>query len=394
MTEPPLVPAQSWSRRVIDSKIFRAAAGPRLIDLPTRVIALTFVIASSNPSAFESNEPLYVALRIASLLLYLLAAFTPLTAGLLATVLFLLFLYVHPEYLNIAQEPLLFSAAVLLSRFRWRASALLALLVGVTALVEHLAPASYPAPIWLTVYAALINCTLGLSGGVLEWRAAREQRQRVVAARAHERELLLTQLKFTADTHDTVSHALATQTAILRVAAASTDEVERTRLLAQLAILGDDAQQQLRRVLHKFSASNGMRPRRDRSSFDLDLRRNVENLCDAAHLGGVSITARVGALPADLPEAIVEDGKLIVRELVTNIVKHSALGSESSIAVSVADGAVALLVFESENDFAGTELPKPRSIADRARLRGGSCAVSLANTKFRVRVELPVSVEE
>lgn len=352
------------------------------------------MVASSNPSAFESDEPLYIALRIASLLLYLLAAFAPLTAGVSAAAIFLMFLYAYPEYLNSSQEPLMFSAAVLLSRFRWRSSILLILLVGVTTFAEHLAPANYPAPIWLTVYAVLINCTLGLSGGVLEWRAAQEQQQRVAAAKAHERELLRTQLEFTADTHDTVSHTLATQTAILRVAVATADKLERTRLLAQLAILGDDAQQQLRRVLHKFSANNNSAPAYRRSSFDLDLRRTVESLCDAAHLGGVTIATRIGALPANLPETIAEDARLIARELVTNIVKHAALGSENSIAVSSVGGATPRLIFESENDFAGAELPEPRSITDRARLRGGSCTVSLTAKRLRVHVDLPVSVEE
>lgn len=394
MTDSSLVPLQSWPRRVIDSKFFQTAAGPRLIDLPTRIIAVAFVVASSNPRAFESDEPLYVALRIASLLLYLLAAFAPLTAGVSSAALFLVFLYAYPEYINIAQTPLIFAAAVLLSRFRWRSSLFLVLLVYATAIAEHEVAASYPAPFWLTTYDVLIHLTLGLSGGILEWRAAREQRQRVAAAKSHERELLRTQLEFTADTHDTVSHTLATQSAILRVAAATTDEPERTRLLAQLAILGDDAQQQLRRVLHKFSANNDSAPAYRRSSFDLDLRRTVESLCDAAHLGGIAIAWRVGALPANLPETIAEDARHIARELVTNIVKHTALRSANSIAVSSVGSPTPWLIFESENDFSGTELPEPRSITDRARLRGGSCTVSLADRRLRVQVELPVSVEE
>jgi len=381
-----VAPASSRGARFV-----RWLIGPRFIDLPIRALALINALTGLLPGAAESDEPLYLLFHFGSRALFLVAAFLPFWGGLLAVVLFIGFMTLFPDFLNPFQEPLQFSAAVLLSRLRWVISlSWTALAFGLSWLAYTVTP-DVAMPYELLVYGWLMGSLLALTGAFLEARIKREIELRAEAGREHERQLQRERIGFAVNTHDTVSHGLATQAAMIRLLSVEHDARAARHLLSELSMANDDTQRQLRSFLAELRDDHG-ELRRAAAEPEGELQQAVDSLRRAAETGGIRLRIDADLPAAEISPELLDDARFVLRELVTNMVKHSTDSEGCELSARLETDDTRNLVFRSRNPADAAAAVVPRSLSLRTESRGGSCLARLDGQNYCVEVRLPIPV--
>jgi len=378
--------------RTRGQRILRWLAGPRFIDLPIRALALVQALTGLLPATAESQDPLYLLFFYAGRILYLVVPFLPLSGGIAGVLLVLVFMGAFPEYLNPFQDPIEFAAGILLSQLRWVPWLLLLLAVlGLNVLMFELTPL-VAVPYWLLGYSTLRNALIALAGAIGERRLRREIGLREHAAREHERQLQQERTSFAVDAHDTVSHGLATQAAMVRLLSAEKGEGERRQLLSELSLANDEIQHQLRVFLAKLRVDDGVL-RSPAADAEEEFRRTSETLRRAAESGGIKLDTAIDLPSRWMPAAMLDQVGFIMRELVTNMVKHTSGPEGCRLSVGVDQVDEGFLVLESVNPSTANEATTPRSLSLRASALDGSCSATCRDGRYRVTVRLPIASE-
>lgn len=372
-------------------RVFRRLFGPRLIDLPIRLLVFIVAITGLMPGSFESEDPRYVMLSVVALGLMITATYVPKLTATVAAILFLLFALVLPEFLNPFQDAIEFSAAMLLTRFQWVRSLIVTAVVFGLTIISHLIAPAGATPFEFVVFTWIAYSVFALAFGLFELRITREIDLRERNAREHERRLQSERIGFAINTHDTVSHGLATQGALIRLLSRESDERERHRLLGEFAMINGDTQLQLRTLLAGLSAAKDGRAPAVETNPAHELTQAASTLRSAAEVGGIDLSIDLDLDDARIDADVLADVKLMMRELVTNMVKHSE-GAGSCLLRGRVDGSQ--LVLESLNPTGTDVSTAPRSLTARAESRGGSCIARSENGTYRVTVRIPHATQE
>lgn len=390
-------PLPAWFERRLPraARVVRWLLGPRLVDLPIRALVLVTALPGFAPFALESDATGYLLLFYSSVLFACVAAFVPRTAGLVSVVGYLVFLFQYPLLLNPWDFPIGIAAAVLLSEGRWL---WWLFLLGLQAGVYGLLLRSDPSQHFVVVSAVgiwLPYAVLALAALLMEKRVAREVELRAEAAERHREETSRIRLSVAADAHDTVAHGVAAQTAIIRLLSGEHDPAEQTRLLGELALVTDRTQVELRRLLSALrDPEAGEAP----GPVGVDaLLRQLDGLVQVAAIAGVALTTAVEDLPRRLAGRDAEHLQYLMRELVTNQVKHAPPGSACSLSVGSLhddDDGRSWLVLESRNPVTADAGREPWSLSARAAELGGACVVERDRGEYHVVVRIPVAEAE
>ena len=370
------------------NRLWLVFRGPRFVDLPMRLLALIMGLTVLIPGSFEIEEPRYMVLLVFAYALLILSPFFPLATVFVSTGLSLVFVVPYPDLENMFPESLIFATAVLFSQRRWVGSAiatvgLLAYLITCTEL------AAYDGGIAGFIdfgYGWVTYSLIGLAAGIVELRIQREIHRRERAAVEHQQAVESLRARFTSDMHDTISNSLATEGAIIKALARGSRDLGTNRQLAELSLVNTEASKRLRQLVTQLSDGDERLPRIRLQAEAKALATSIENGCAA---GGVALTLTVGTLPRYASPVLGAHFTAIMRELATNVIRHSLPGTESSLTVNVdREGSdAAVLRFRTENEAATSLTRPPRSLSRRAQALGGSCTTG-SNPQGRVVVEV------
>ncbi|UVY85451.1 hypothetical protein NLU66_07640 [Brachybacterium sp. NBEC-018] len=389
-TRPSEPRAASRHRLAFPPRLRERLLGPRVIDPPLRLFAGLFAVAMVLPSPGTDLLRADYLTEAAAAVLLLVATVRPT----IALVLILPGEAVHAVLAPADPTPFLATCATVVAVSaagrRWR---LLLVATGVYVALMLLGGIVSPdrtfgidrtEPIlWL------LTMILGLSAAVLQARIDAEIRRRERAARLAEQELQRLRVELATDTHDTVSHALATEAAIIRMMGRSREEGLDERVLSELALVNARAQRQLRQLLARLHSP--------RDSDDVvDLRREIpaslEAIRSGARAGGFDLLTARGDLPGRVESRFAAEVQLMLFELATNVLKHACSPDGASVRAGLAEGpGVQALLLVSRNVVEGTDPVSPRTLTRRARALGGDCSVGHGpGSTLEVRVLLPV----
>lgn len=393
------------STQSVPARVWRFLRGPRFIDLPIRLLALIMGLTILVPGSFELDEPRYAAFLILAYGLIVLAAFLPLTIVIATTGLGMVFSQLYPDLENMFPEALILATAVLISRRRWVGFAL-----GTAGLAVYLLDStrlgSYDAGFeGLTDlgYGWVTYALLGLSASFVEARIRREIDRRERAAVDHQKTLDAMRARFTSDMHDTISHSLTTESAIIRTLSKETDSENSARLLAELSLVNAEATKRLRQLVTSLSRweaesstgdSHGSRSSHGaRIRFRAEAEQLTTAIEDGCAAGSVPLTTRLSPLPTHSSSTLAHHFRAVMLELATNVIRHSTPGTPASLVVEMRGetGDLAELVCRSTNESPAELTQVPRSLARRATAVGGTCRVDTDEQKRAVvEVALPV----
>jgi signal transduction histidine kinase len=383
----------------VPARVWRFLRGPRFIDLPIRLLALIMGLTILVPGSFESTEPRYVAFLILAYCLIVLAAFLPLTIVIVTTGFGLIFSQLYPDLENMFPEALILATAVLISRRRW-----IGFGIGTVALIGYLLFStqlgSYDAGFEGFTYLGygwVTYSLIGLSASFVEARIRREIARREHAAVDHQKTLDAMRTRFTSDMHDTISHSLTTESAIIRTLAAETDSAKSDRLLAELSLVNAEATKRLRQLVTSLSKWESEHCTGDSRTSRIRFRREAEQLKtaieDGCTAGSVPLSTQLSPLPTYASGLLGHHFRAVMLELATNVIRHSTPGTPASLEIEMRgeDGDRAELICRSANE-SPTELTQvPRSLCSRATAVGGTCEVATDDEKRAVvEVALPI----
>lgn len=369
-------------------RLRRLLLGRRFIDLPIRAIALLLVLTAFMPGATESDDPLYLTLFWGSQALILTATFFPGWSTIAGVTLYLVHLVLFPGYLNSFEESLYFSAAVLIAFGRWRAWGVLAITTLGLAWISLLPQPDVAELLSLSGIALGFGAALGLSAWGLERRIHTEVSHREQAAIAHEQETQRLRVQFAVDTHDTISHSLATQAAIVRVLSRETDNPQARAALSELAMVNEAAQQDLRTLLSRLRSLG--EPDTPTTTPRDEFTQTIESLVRAADAGGITVSADVSGLPDHVDIALAEQISFLARELVTNMVKHSSASTGCFLAVwAHADEPRAAVTIAASNPTDESTVGLPRTLSARVKALGGNIITEQESGRFSIALKLP-----
>ncbi|GAA1616188.1 hypothetical protein GCM10009700_00590 [Brevibacterium sanguinis] len=366
-------PEGRWAR------VWGFLRGPRFVDLPIRALALIMGLTVVVPGSFETDEPLYVGLLIAAYALLIVTPFAPRTVALIATAAGIGYLWLYPDLENMFPEALILSAGVLLSYFRWWsfAAASLGLLayIGVATQVGAY-DEGLPGLIDLG-YGWLMTSVLGLAAGFIELRFRREITRRETAAREHARTVEALRTRFTSDTHDTISHSLSTEAAIIKSLGRAPQAPGTDRMIAELAMVNAEASKRLRQLIGRLQADA---PDTSRIELQAEAYLLTSAIRDGSAAGGVRLATTVGDLPAHASCEVGEHFTAFILELATNVIRYSTPGTESRLDVAALRSATDRvdLHYRSINSAEADLTVVPRSLQVRAQALGGDCTVATA----------------
>lgn len=373
--------------------LWRILRGPRFVDLPIRAFALVMGLTVFVPGAFELAEPLYVALLVLAYALIVLAPFLPFSVVIASSLLGFAFLWQYPDLENMYPEALVLGTAVLLSYMRWWAfgaatAALLAYQLTATAWggldggVEGLIDLGYA---WMT------SCLVGLAAGVIERRICSEITRREQAARENERALETMRMRFTSDTHDTISHSLSIEAAIIKSLGRAPQAPGTDRMIAELAMVNAEASKRLRQLVGRLRADA---PGASGIALPSEARLLVSAIEDGCAAGGVRLSVAVESLPEHASPVVGEHFTAFLLELATNVIRYSTPGTESRLTVRTrrTGPSRVVLIYASVNEADAPLSAPPRSLSQRARAVGGTCTVG-ADSAGRVVVEVTHPLE-
>ncbi|GGC29528.1 hypothetical protein KTJ89_08410 [Brevibacterium sediminis] len=383
----------------VPARVWHFLRGPRFIDLPIRLLALIMGLTILVPGSFEITEPRYAGLLILAYGLIVLAGFLPLSIVIATTGLGIAFSMLYPDLENMFPEALILATAVLISRRRWIGFAL-----GTIGLAVYLGAStrlgSYDAGFegftdlgygWLTY------STLGLCASFVEARIRSEIDRRERAAVDHQKSLDAMRARFTSDMHDTISHSLTTESAIIRTLAKETDSETADRLLAELALVNAEATKRLRQLVTSLSRWETEACSGDSATSRVRFRAEAEQLTtaieDGCAAGSVPLTTELAPLPPHATGTLSHHFRAVMLELATNVIRHSVPGTPATLAVEMRGerGDRAELLCRSTNESPTALTKAPRSLSRRATAVGGVCRVDEDERRRTVvEVALPV----
>ena len=393
------IDGSTGSSASVPARVWRFLRGPRFIDLPIRLLALIMGLTILVPGSFEITEPRYSALLILAYGLIVLASFRPLSIVIATTGLSIGFSMLYPDLENMFPEALILATAVLISRRRWIGFALgtigLAVYLGASTRLgsydagfEGLTDLGYG---WLTY------SILGLCASFVEARIHREIDRRERAAVDHQKSLDAMRARFTNDMHDTISHSLTTESAIIRTLARESDSETADRLLAELALVNAEATKRLRQLVTSLSKWETESCTEDRATSRIRFRAEAEQLTtaieDGCAAGSVPLTTELSPLPTHATGTLGHHFRAVMLELATNVIRYSVPGTPSTLAVEMRGGSGdrAELLCRSTNESPTTLTQAPRSLSRRAKAVGGVCRVNADDQKRTVvEVALPI----
>ncbi|MGO3023268.1 MAG: hypothetical protein ACTIIH_08520 [Brevibacterium sp.] len=383
----------------VPARLWRFLRGPRFIDLPIRLLALIMGLTILVPGSFEITEPRYAGLLVLAYGLIVLAAFLPLSIVVATTGLGIGFSMLYPDLENMFPEALILAIAVLISRRRWIGFALgtlgLAVYLGASTRLgsydagfEGLTDLGYG---WLTY------SILGLCASFVEARIRSEIDRRERAAVDHQKSLDAMRARFTSDMHDTISHSLTTESAIIRTLAKESDPETADRLVAELALVNAEATKRLRQLVTSLSRWETESCTGDSGTSRIRFRAEAEQLAtaieDGCAAGSVPLTTELCPLPAHATGTMSHHFRAVMLELATNVIRHSVPGTPASLVVEMRDGSGsrAELLCRSTNASPTALTRAPRSLSRRATAMGGVCRVGEDERRRTVvEVALPI----
>ncbi|WP_169253265.1 hypothetical protein [Brevibacterium sp. 'Marine'] len=383
----------------VPARVWHFLRGPRFIDLPIRLLALIMGLTILVPGSFEITEPRYAGLLVLAYGLIVLAAFLPLSIVVATTVLGIGFSMLYPDLENMFPEALILATAVLISRRRWIGFALgtlgLAVYLGASTRLgsydagfEGLTDLGYG---WLTY------SILGLCASFVEARIRSEIDRRERAAVDHQKSLDAMRARFTSDMHDTISHSLTTESAIIRTLAKESDFETADRLVAELALVNAEATKRLRQLVTSLSRWETESCTGDSGTSRSRFRAEAEQLAtaieDGCAAGSVPLTTELSPLPTHATGTLSHHFRAVMLELATNVIRHSVPGTPATLVIEMRDGSGsrAELLCRSTNASPTALTRAPRSLSRRATAMGGVCRVGEDETKRTVvEVALPI----
>ncbi len=367
----------------------RALLGNRIVDIPLRAFALLFFIIDLFGSP-ESTEPVALILFYLSAVLLAVAPFFPVSVTAVALGLYAAHMLLYPDLINPFQLSILLPITVLVAHGRPWPALLYTGLFFTLAIGEEFLQASLATPLAELALVTGAAWILGVSAYFLENRINLAIHERERLAIAHEQELQRLRVAFIIDTHDTVSHSLATQSAAIRVISHENTDTKVASMLDELSAINEQSQLELRSLL--LGLREGALDLSTEHHTTLSLEEALASMIASAKAGGYEIDLTVvGSLPR---YSAATDRQLlfIARELVTNIVKHSSERTGCSITLSEnreEHGTFVQAV--ATNPISTQSLAKPQSLARRAQEFGGTCEASSTDRIFTVTVRIPVT---
>lgn len=238
-----------------------------------------------------------------------------------------------------------------------------------------------------TLIGAGIGGLLALLGGALSFRLS-VWTMRVVweldDARAAAGRLAVAEerLRFSRDLHDVFGRTLATVAVKSELAAALAERGDPRGAEEMLEVrrLAHDALREVRGVVQGYRTA--------------DLDTEIAGARELLRSAGVE--CRVAGEGLELPEPVAEAAAWVVREAVTNVVRHAA-ATRCDIEVRVQHGVCRVRVVNDgvagpvDVESGGNGL---RGLRERLGARRGSLAVEVAGTTFAVEATLPVTRED
>lgn len=369
--------------------------GARYVDLPIRVLLLLVALGGVTPSALESDAPLYLALQLLAAVLVVAAGFIPLLAGASGFMMFLAFTVAFPDLLNPFQTVVEVATAFVLSQLRVRPFVAFTMLLFATKLISHVVGSTEGGSETLVTLAFgwLMSSLLALTAAGFERRIQDGIAKREEIALASERKIERLRLDLALDTHDTISHGLAAEAAIIRMLGIEARMENRHDCrLTELALVNAHARQQLRVLLSRLTQD--LEGRSGGDDFETDLLRAAEMTRSATEAGGLDLKINIGDVPTSVPGKTLESALFTMKELATNVVKHASHPRPCIISVSTErredDD---WLRFESQNPSVRAPYKKPRTLLARVQRSGGTCDASCHDGVFTVVVCFPVGRE-
>lgn len=238
----------------------------------------------------------------------------------------------------------------------------------------------------------VLGGALGLTSAWIDARIRSFARQR---ACQHEYALTRMRLQLALDAHDAISHGLAVQAAIIRMIGAEIRQADRAHpRLTELALVNAHTQQQLRLLVGRLTRDS--HPDAEEGDFAELLAAAADTVRSAAEAGGFELTLKLRALPSVVPGTFAEPVLAIMKELVTNIVKHASSPTDCSLELAhgVDDDGRSWLHFTSQNSAAAGACVRPESLSARAADLGGVCAVQRRAGQYVVVVSVPIPGSE
>jgi two-component sensor histidine kinase len=203
--------------------------------------------------------------------------------------------------------------------------------------------------------------------------------------------------RFTSDMHDTISHSLTTESAIIRTLAKESDSETADRLLAELALVNAEATKRLRQLVTSLSKWETEACTGDSATSRVRFRAEAEQLStaieDGCAAGSVPLTTELSPLPTHATGTLSHHFRAVMLELATNVIRHSVPGTPATLAVEMRGerGDRAELLCRSTNESPTALTQAPRSLSRRAKAVGGVCRVDADDRKRTVvEVALPI----
>ena len=355
---------------------------PRMIDVPIRALCVLLGVLGMWPIPSREDSVVASLVWFSAGALVLSAGFFPRgslvcgVAGWLLTAKMPLLVEINPLW-TAAVVPV----GVLIAQERWRWALGGA---GVTCVVWWiLTREGLTDERWSTFgFSLAIASALGLSAAFMERGIQRQIATRQDEAREAERRLVEERSKMVSDVHDTLTHGLTTQGAMLRWVGTRVDAPELQAAVAEGAAVNLALQYELRTMLRAQDERT-----LEEVEFAEDIRRRCGRLAEIARVCGYSLRCQVGDLPDHADAHVLRDAGCILQELVTNVFRHAS-GPEAELCVSMDGDSV--LHMSTSNGSAKPLASPPASIARRVRIRGGSVDTRFDDGWVTVLVRLPV----
>lgn len=367
-------------------------AGPRFIDAPLRLLALAVALLGL-PVALSPpflSIPTMTAAAIAVLILC--APWWPRTTLVIALLVQVTLTALFP-WSTWMSTAVLFAIGMVLTYGSWRFAAIAGAITSVVDAAQGL--------VWrVSIGESLVSSTaglalvalLGLAAHAAESRIEAETQRRIVEARKHEQDIAAERLDMAADAHDTVSHTLSTESAILTVLAhqrAQGNEIE-PRTLLELGLVNAQGQRQLRRLLSRLRG-----PGHSSVTLDDDFAVAADAIAARSTAADVPLVVQIHEVPGRVPPELAESLTMALFELATNVIKHGVAEQPARIDITTENkewGEVVVLT--SLNEASASRDFTPRTLAQRSAQHGGLCTVlPVGEASVQVTVSIAVDPE-
>jgi signal transduction histidine kinase len=379
--------------RAIAHKVWLFLRGPRTVDFPIRVAIFSESIFFALPDrGAESDDLLYVVLRSALPLFMVLAAFCPTATVIFSTLGYIISVVVYPGFLCSYDMPLSLAVVVFASRGRWVWTAIATAVI--LALYQFAAVRGNPEFEGRIDMYSIVTALLFVVAGWVAWymdkriieliRINREE------AAGHAQQIADMKLGIAIDTHDTFSHVLSAQAAMIRELAAGDTKAVDPRLLTELSMITARGRQQLSQMLTTLKEGDTVHDQP--AQLRAEVHTALASIASVTRTAGFSVQISTGTIPEYCSTPFAQAVIFMIHELATNTVKHAADHERCLISVGLDDSAGRhVLRLESGNPTTQSEAVQPYTLAQRATSWNGVCSAWVEpGGLFRVRIDLPV----